>query len=86
MDKIVFNTKHPWDSDKSSNNDIVIIKLKTALKFDDKVQPACLPDVAGFDKAQANKQMAVVSGWGGLKDGTNNYPAASKKIKKIFTH
>jgi len=69
LDKIVFNTKHPWASDTSSNNDIVIIKLKTALKFNDKVQPACLPDVAGFDKAQANKQMAVVSGWGGLKDG-----------------
>ena len=38
------------------------------MKFNNNVQPACLPDVASFDKARANKQMAVLSGWGGLKD------------------
>jgi len=65
---IVFNTKAPWDAAGSSNNDIVIIKLKSPLKFNENVQPACLPDEASFKKAQAAKQMSVVSGWGGLKD------------------
>merc|ERR1719483_598270 len=60
--KIIKNTKQPYQSDTDSNNDIIIIKLKSPLKFNDNVQPACLPDVASFDKARANKQMAVLSG------------------------
>ena len=64
--KIIKNTKQPYN--ENSNNDIIIIKLKSPLKFNDNVQPACLPDVASFDKARASKQMAVLSGWGGLKD------------------
>merc|ERR1712210_374713 len=68
LEKIIWNTKQPWDKDGTSNNDIVILKLKSPLKFNDNVQPACLPDVASFDKARASKQMAVLSGWGGLKD------------------
>jgi transmembrane serine protease 9 len=67
MDKIIKNTKFPWASEHMKN-DIIIIKLKSPLKFNDKVQPACLPDAASFVKAQASKQMAVLSGWGGLKD------------------
>ena len=68
LEKIIWNTKQPWDKDGTSNNDIVILKLKSPLKFNDNVQPACLPDVASFDKARANKQMAALSGWGLLKD------------------
>ena len=68
LEKIIWNTKHPWDKDGTSNNDIVILKLKSPLKFNDNVQPACLPDVASFDKARANKQMAALTGWGLLKD------------------
>ena len=68
LEKIIWNTKQPWDKDQTSNNDIVILKLKSPLKFNDNVQPACLPDVASFDKARANKQMAALTGWGLLKD------------------
>merc|ERR1712008_561011 len=68
IEKLIWNTKHPWDKDVTMNNDIVIIKLKSPLKFNGNVQPACLPDVASFDKARASKQMAVLSGWGVLKD------------------
>ena len=67
MDKIIKNTKFPWASEHMKN-DIIIIKLKSPLKFNDNVQPACLPDVASFDKARANKQMAALTGWGLLKD------------------
>jgi secreted trypsin-like serine protease len=67
MEKIIKNTKLPWAAEHMKN-DIIIIKLKSPLKFNDNVQPACLPDVASFVKAQASKQMAVLSGWGGLKD------------------
>ena len=44
---------------EKNNNDIAIIKLKTPLIFDDKVQPACLPDA--FFKAEG---ISVGSGWG----------------------
>ena len=41
------------------DNDIAILKLKTPLIFDDKVQPACLPD-ASFKP----EGICVGSGWG----------------------
>ena len=44
---------------EKNNDDIAIIKLKTPLIFDDKVQPACLPDA--FFKAEG---ISVGSGWG----------------------
>merc|ERR1719491_703844 len=81
LEKIIWNTKQPWDNVETSshhptsNNDIVILKLKSPLKFNDNVQPACLPDVASFDKARANKQMAALTGWGLLKDKTGHTPA-----------
>merc|ERR1712086_591254 len=71
----IWNAKNPWDKDGTSNNDIVILKLKSPLKFNDNVQPACLPDVASFDKARGNKQMAALTGWGLLKDKTGDIPA-----------
>jgi len=75
IEKLIWNTKNPWDKGGTSNNDIVILKLKSPLKFNDNVQPACLPDVASFDKARANKQMAALTGWGLLKDKTGDIPA-----------
>ena len=57
-------------------NDIVILKLKSPLKFNSKVQPACLPSA---DWAPENdekmKERCFVSGWGDQADG--------KKIKQI---
>merc|ERR1711892_752457 len=54
---------------KNMDNDIVILKLKTALKFNANVQPACLP--ATTFAPENSKSMAVVSGWGTLKSGGN---------------
>ena len=50
------------------DNDIIILKLTTALKFNKNVQPACLPEKT-FDAPEKSKSMAVVSGWGTLKSG-----------------
>ena len=44
------------------DNDIAIVKLKNPLIFDDKVQPACLPD-ASFKP----EGIAVASGWGRIQ-------------------
>merc|ERR1719483_949437 len=74
IEKLIWNTKHPWDKDVTMNNDIVIIKLKSPLKFNGNVQPACLPDVASFDQARASKQMTALTGWGLLKDKTGDTP------------
>merc|ERR1712021_249750 len=74
MEKIIKNAKLPWGAE-DMKNDIIILKLKSPLKFNDNVQPACLPDVASFDKARANKQMAALTGWGLLKDKTGDIPA-----------
>merc|ERR1711979_11243 len=52
------------------DNDIIILKLTTALKFNKNVQPACLP-AKTFDAPEKSKSMAVVSGWGTTKSGGN---------------
>ena len=41
------------------NNDVAILKLQTPLTFNDKVQPACLPDASLTPSG-----IAVASGWG----------------------
>ena len=84
LEKIIWNTKQPWDKDQTSNNDIVILKLKSPLKFNDNVQPACLPDVASFDKARANKQMAALTGWGLLKDKSKLNTKEAPHTKNIL--
>ena len=43
-------------------NDVAIIKLKTPLKFDENVQPACLPDPDLIPEETGN--IGFVSGWG----------------------
>ena len=50
------------------DNDIIILKLTTALKFNKNVQPARLPEKT-FDAPEKSKSMAVVSGWGTTKSG-----------------
>ena len=59
------------------NNDIAILKLKTALTFNDKVRPACLPD-ASFNP----EGIAVASGWGlvGPSVGTLNLQVCIKYL------
>ena len=44
---------------RNNANDIAILKLKTSLVFDDKVQPACLPDASFIHEG-----IGVASGWG----------------------
>jgi len=50
---------HESFNPETADNDIAILKLKTALTFNDKVRPACLPD-ASFNP----EGIAVASGWG----------------------
>ena len=69
------DTGKPYN-DGTMENDVIILKLKSPLKFNSKVQPACLPSA---DWAPENdekmKERCFVSGWGNQKD--------SKKIEQI---
>ena len=66
---------HESFNDTTADNDIAILKLKTALTFNDKVRPACLPD-ASFNP----EGIAVASGWGliGPSIGTLNLQVCIK--------
>ena len=66
ISKLIYDTNAKYDK-QTMDNDIVILKLKTALKFNANVQPACLP--ATTFAPENSKSMAVVSGWGTLKSG-----------------
>jgi secreted trypsin-like serine protease len=60
---------HPRYRERAEvDNDIALIELCTELKFNDYVQPACLPK-EDADYAEGN--MVIVSGWGQTVDGHN---------------
>lgn len=54
---------------KHMNNDIAIILLKTPVKFNDYIQPICLPDK---DHQLQTNQTCTISGWGSIKSGVSS--------------
>jgi len=67
ISKSIYNQDAKYNK-ANMDNDIIILKLTTALKFNKNVQPACLPK-KNFDAPEKSKSMAVVSGWGTTKSG-----------------
>merc|ERR1719266_1663903 len=66
-----------WNADmpyQGNNNDFIILKLKSALTFNENVGPACLPD-PGY-APETTGQTCFVSGWGTLESGANSLPTA----------
>jgi len=60
-------------------NDIALLRLKSDIKFSDKVKPACLPTSA---KAYTNV-MATVSGWGGTVQNNPGQQVQQKTACKL---
>jgi hypothetical protein len=50
-------------------NDFVILKLGSPLKFNVNVQPACLPTSENFVSVDSTEDMCFTSGWGRLQYG-----------------
>merc|ERR1711936_990251 len=65
-----------WNADmpyQGNNNDFVILKLSSALTFNDNVYPACLPDA---DHApETTGATCFASGWGTLQSGAQSLPS-----------
>lgn len=57
---------HPGYSDDDTMNDIALLRLKTPLRFNDRVQPACLPKSDMRNKLYADGVKTILSGWGEL--------------------
>lgn len=58
---------HPgWSGDRSNDmsNDIALVQLAKPVKFNDYVQPACLPDQVDSDSLYTPGAAAILSGWG----------------------
>merc|ERR1712212_675957 len=66
ISKSIYNQDAKYNK-QNMDNDIIILKLTTALTFNKNVQPACLP--ATTFAPEKSKAMSVVSGWGTLKAG-----------------
>ena len=62
-------TLHESYNPSTVDNDIAILKLKTPLTFNDKVQPACLPEASLVPTGKA-----VASGWGLVSQFPNQSP------------
>ena len=54
--------------DQTKQNDIIILKLKSPLSLNSKVQSACLPSANWAPENDINNK-CFVSGWGTLKHG-----------------
>jgi len=65
----VWNSAMPYSG---NNNDFIILKLSSALSFNENVGAACLPE-AGF-APDCTGETCVVSGWGTLNSGANSLP------------
>merc|ERR1719435_749746 len=68
-----------WNADmpyQGNNNDFVILKLSSALTFNDNVYPACLPDADHAPEVETPAQTCFVSGWGTLESGAQSLPTA----------
>ena len=63
---VVINSAQPYNGN-TLENDVVILKLETALTMDANVQPACLPS-ADYTPETTGKT-CVVSGWGTVASG-----------------
>ena len=55
---------------QGNNNDFVILKLSSALTFNENVYPACLPDASHAPEVETPAQTCFVSGWGTLQSGS----------------
>jgi transmembrane serine protease 3 len=62
---------HPSYDHQETINDIAIVKLETPVKFNENIQPACLPQQ---DEEVRAGDVAVVAGWGTLQEGRINLP------------
>jgi len=58
---------HPEYNDRTTENDIALIKLASELSFDDYTQPACIPDVANEDADYGEGEWVTISGWGSTR-------------------
>jgi len=65
----VWNEAMPYEG---NNNDFIILKLKSALNFNNDVGAACLPEPN--HAPDATGQTCFVSGWGTLESGASGLP------------
>jgi len=62
----------------NQENDILILKLATPIKFSNTIQPACLP---GKDEGVAPGTYGTLAGWGDLFDGAKQ---GSDKLMQVY--
>ena len=74
----VWNSAMPYSG---NNNDFIILKLSSALSFNENVGAACLPE-PGF-APDSTGDTCVVSGWGTLNSGKEIYPSGMFIIQLI---
>ncbi|KAL0134167.1 hypothetical protein PUN28_001181 [Cardiocondyla obscurior] len=74
--------KHSGYSTTNYNNDIALLKLKTAIEFKGFMRPVCLPEQV---KTFAGKQ-GIVTGWGAVKEGGSVSPVLQEVNVPILTN
>ncbi|XP_036144539.1 trypsin-1 [Monomorium pharaonis] len=74
--------KHSGYSTVNYNNDIALLKLKTPIKFEGLMRPACLPEQV---KTFAGKK-GIVTGWGATKEGGSVSHTLLEVVVSILTN
>jgi len=85
IEKFVWNMENEYD-DQTKQNDIIILKLKSPLSLNSKVQSACLPSANWAPENDINNK-CFVSGWGALKHaGSSPKTLQWVKVPAISNH
>jgi len=58
---------HPAYNDRTTENDICLLKLTSELNFDDYAQPACVAELAKEGADYAEGEWVTISGWGSTR-------------------
>lgn len=63
--------QHPSYNPRALNNDIALLELDVPAKFNDRVQPVCLPSKG---EAPAVGSKCTITGWGKIRHPGNSHP------------
>jgi len=59
-------TPHPAYRSSAKTDDIAVVRLRSTVRFNEFIQPICLPTVSYFRSGSLEGQRPYVAGWGAL--------------------
>lgn len=75
---------HESFDDRTGNNDIAVIRLRTPISFDDYVSPICLASANMSNEDLRHGDELVATGWGSIEGVNRSKPAVLQQVRLKF--